>query len=116
MITQQDINTLKELDDITQKDTAPSVKDSVLEDISYYKQLKRICIKKIAEIRTDPELKQFFDDELRQGKSPHLVFEMPLNMFDVKINNCNKWIGELEKMANKEIKSKICLQSMSGKE
>jgi hypothetical protein len=98
MITYEDINTLKELDDEIKRDTATSIIADIEKDVEEYKCLKAILKGYIAKIVTNKELKNFFDSEEKLGRDPLMTFSIPLNIFDVKIKNCQRWIEELKKL------------------
>jgi len=98
MINYEDINTLKELEDDIKRDTAPSVIKDIEKDIESYKCFKTICKGHIIKIITDKNLKDFFESEEKLGKDSTIAFNLPLNIFDVRIKNCQRWIEELNNM------------------
>ena len=104
MINNNDMKLLKEFDLITQQGQAPSLIAEIKKDIDYYKRLKHTTKEIIRKVIINPELKKFFEEEEKDGKQPYLVYELPLNIFDCKIKNCEMWIYELEGILKREIK------------
>jgi len=104
MINSTDIYKLKELDLETQQGTAPETIKDIKQDIEYYKELKIELRNIIRGVITNKKLKHYFDEEEKQGKHPYLSFDIPLNQFDCKIKNCERWIVELENIMKKEVK------------
>ena len=98
MITYEDINELKSLNDDIKRDTAPSVIADIEKDIEQYKALKTICKGHITRVITDEKLKDFFESEQKLGRDSTVAFNIPLNIFDVRIKNCQRWIEDLKNM------------------